>query len=793
MSSLRLLFLDDGCRDFPSCWDGVEAALARVLASVAFRANAREKGSSEFCVNLLEGWHDVLPATVDTETLQANMYTKGDVAIVAFRGTYNVTSWARNCQVALVPLGAYFGKDLSGCMVHYGFQMMAKNIISQFEREGLFQHLLTHLEDESPDRVLYCVGHSLGGVLALFFALYFARLRESSQIDRLRVVGFGSPRVGNAQFNELCRQRIGRISWLANPRDLAPRVPPLRGYEHVVQPDVLQGHREELGSDSTLDRLASLRFLLAVLTQPLSGSQAEQHACITYWDLLFDEGMPARMPSRRPWCGQLSLPARYAPSISQEAKATLGVINLVLCSAGMLNTVYGLRCVRSDVESLLEQNFKALPRQELTVEVQSVMLRSFEEAKMLLDSRICSIERDLERARKDFGRSIESCAASICFNFDIQAFTSLTAKVRDLDLPIVAGDARPQQRLGQIASQFDECFEVMSILRSHMETAANPVALQSARSLCLAACQSISCAHLDTVCKLSMMAARSSLEEVREAAGQELRGRTSLQRTVRDALLDHIGRLFWFDDAFSAVTRGSDRISAGIVERVKFCDALMASDFSAASEPGDSLFGRFASEPYSASLILALAEQEAESHSPLRVSRASRAAMSVLAFDPVGAVRVLSRFSAEQPLGAAVSTWTQLLPLYVNDPSLRKGIAQIVRLRREELLAFQNPATSLLAALPGTDAEELGSCIALARRLGESTVSSQILDSAESRLLELLAAALRGGIRADVRQALAGAQSAGLKGERVDEATSFVAASESCSFLCGIPWCTQDR
>lgn len=94
-----------------------------------------------------------------------------------------------------------------GCAVHHGFWKMYKGCRQQ-AAEGIKKGLEEHEVDE-----LVITGHSMGGALAFLLALDLLTLPSLSDAllppgVRLKVVGYGSPRVGNARLVQLWRETL---------------------------------------------------------------------------------------------------------------------------------------------------------------------------------------------------------------------------------------------------------------------------------------------------------------------------------------------------------------------------------------------------------------------------------------------------------------------------------------------------------------------------------------------------------------------------------------------------------
>jgi len=78
---------------------------------------------------------------------------------------------------------------------------------------------------------VFVTGHSLGGALATLAAL---DLRVNLGLPDVRVVSFGSPRVGNYVFSKWFEKEIGPHWRFSHNRDIVPSVPPgYMGFHHV--------------------------------------------------------------------------------------------------------------------------------------------------------------------------------------------------------------------------------------------------------------------------------------------------------------------------------------------------------------------------------------------------------------------------------------------------------------------------------------------------------------------------------------------------------------------------------
>lgn len=87
-----------------------------------------------------------------------------------------------------------------------------------------------HDKDLTMAPTVYLAGHSLGGALATMAAL---DLRINLKLPDVRVISFGSPRVGNAVFAKWFDRHVGPHWRFTHNRDIVPSLPPVyMGFRH---------------------------------------------------------------------------------------------------------------------------------------------------------------------------------------------------------------------------------------------------------------------------------------------------------------------------------------------------------------------------------------------------------------------------------------------------------------------------------------------------------------------------------------------------------------------------------
>jgi pimeloyl-ACP methyl ester carboxylesterase len=132
----------------------------------------------------------------------------GDVLIVT-RGTAQTQDWLSNLNIAL-QIGP------SGHLVHAGFHEIWKTFR---------QDITEFLRGRNPARI-HCVGHSLGGALAMLNA----DALSSAGVAPVSVYTFGAPRAGDLLYSRAISRRLGsanihRVSASSDPVPMIPLFP----------------------------------------------------------------------------------------------------------------------------------------------------------------------------------------------------------------------------------------------------------------------------------------------------------------------------------------------------------------------------------------------------------------------------------------------------------------------------------------------------------------------------------------------------------------------------------------
>ena len=114
-----------------------------------------------------------------------------------------------------------------GLRIHSGFDVLWNSS----SMASTFTAAFARMHAAHPRAPTYVIGHSMGGALAHLCAL---DLRAAFDPPDLRVVTFGSPRVGNSVFGDFFNMQVAESWRFTHGRDIVPSLPPtLMGFRHV--------------------------------------------------------------------------------------------------------------------------------------------------------------------------------------------------------------------------------------------------------------------------------------------------------------------------------------------------------------------------------------------------------------------------------------------------------------------------------------------------------------------------------------------------------------------------------
>ena len=156
---------------------------------------------------------------------------------VIFRGSESKSDWYYDLKIFKHKLEEKFQDDENNVYVHLGFYQQLMNNgsydkILKLVKEGLAEH---------SDYELYISGHSLGGALCTLFGY----LLSCELLNKVTVVSFASPRVGNEEWKKVFDNKENLVHFrVTNNRDIVTAAP-MWGYKHT-------GHNIRLFDDSYL-------------------------------------------------------------------------------------------------------------------------------------------------------------------------------------------------------------------------------------------------------------------------------------------------------------------------------------------------------------------------------------------------------------------------------------------------------------------------------------------------------------------------------------------------------------
>ena len=197
----------------------------------------------------------------ETDT-QAFLVTNGEYAVLAFRGTEVTKKTDIKTDAKAFKASVYEGR------IHRGFAEAYKSIEIQ---------VLKGVKGKGiEDLPLYITGHSLGAAVATVATQYLERdLNLRKQIAACYT--FGSPRVGNREFDRDFKSAIYRV---VNTTDIVTVVPLLAmGYTHIGDVRFLESQPGGIGRGIPI--LRRIFFFLTVIFR-LFGPLVGDHAIAEY-------------------------------------------------------------------------------------------------------------------------------------------------------------------------------------------------------------------------------------------------------------------------------------------------------------------------------------------------------------------------------------------------------------------------------------------------------------------------------------------------------------------------------
>ncbi|KAJ9060183.1 hypothetical protein DSO57_1033578 [Entomophthora muscae] len=187
-------------------------------------------------------------ATLDTRAIVAVNTARKEI-ILAFRGTHSNTNWVENVVFSQTSINV-----TPQASVHTGFKNIADAMAPEFIH--ILKRLLAKWHYKDYDVVV--TGHSLGGAVAQIASIQVHRDLKIGW-ERVKVITFGQPRVGNLDFARWFNQQPVMYTRVVNENDLVPHVPPIfTGYMHThLERYIEKGKSRICNTDSMEDSTCS--------------------------------------------------------------------------------------------------------------------------------------------------------------------------------------------------------------------------------------------------------------------------------------------------------------------------------------------------------------------------------------------------------------------------------------------------------------------------------------------------------------------------------------------------------
>jgi hypothetical protein len=216
---------------------GLSLLTAVKLASLAYdspeqvQANYEAKADMSYVTEPPIFCTDPDPVT-DTQAYVISSNEEGYAPhiIVAARGSNSYADILEDLRAEMTPFKAMVNGQEEGlannAWVHSG-------LFNQYiALEQLVTPHIYRLMEESPDAMLSCIGHSSGAGICCMLASVYSRLFP----ERVRFIGFGSPKIGDAQFRQFFQGGIPdktQYQLIQNGDDIITKVMPGNVYVHV--------------------------------------------------------------------------------------------------------------------------------------------------------------------------------------------------------------------------------------------------------------------------------------------------------------------------------------------------------------------------------------------------------------------------------------------------------------------------------------------------------------------------------------------------------------------------------
>jgi len=166
------------------------------------------------------------------------IFSAVDTITIAWRGTEATNEDGYSLQDMIQDLKFHQTKcsflSDSECLVHSGF-LQQYNAVRLRVHQCIEKRLDRFEPEILEDITVECIGHSLGGALAVFCALDITvNCGLLKQIgNEVHCTTFGSPKIGNKAFAAKFRRYVHQSNQLIFKRDIIPKLPPFKWYKDV--------------------------------------------------------------------------------------------------------------------------------------------------------------------------------------------------------------------------------------------------------------------------------------------------------------------------------------------------------------------------------------------------------------------------------------------------------------------------------------------------------------------------------------------------------------------------------
>ena len=159
----------------------------------------------------------------DNELIIIGYNTIYKTIFASFRGSVNIQNWIDNIHVSQIQ--PYNNTDIS---VEKGFYNLFTNLKDEVIKE------IQDVSKKYNTRELLITGHSLGGALSTL--LTFEMLYVENTNMNIKLITFGSPRVGNEYFVSIFNEYSIYCNRITHYYDMVPHIPQeFLNYVHVSQ------------------------------------------------------------------------------------------------------------------------------------------------------------------------------------------------------------------------------------------------------------------------------------------------------------------------------------------------------------------------------------------------------------------------------------------------------------------------------------------------------------------------------------------------------------------------------